>query len=560
MSGIYNIFNIGKQGLMAQQIAMQVTSHNIANVNTEGYSRQEVIFEEGMPLNSTPGQTGTGVNATAIRRKYDSFLEGQLTDSRETLGNLEAQKSAISKIEDYFYDTNGTGINQLLDQFFNSMQDLSANPAGAAERVSVISRADAFANAVNSAYSSLEQLQKDMNSQVKQTVTDINNLASQIASLNTEIQRAEANGQNANDFRDMRGRILNDLAEKIDIQYFEDDSGQITVIGGGMATLVEKGNSWVLDAVSDSDNYGYYNIVSSPDSSNVLNLTDSISGGRLKGLLTIRDTETWDAMDELDRFAASIANEINQVHRTGFGLDGSTGTNLFSPSFEAGDVLSQDVGDIRAMSTNTGTGSLSITINDPSALTFNNYELTFSGGNYTLTNKTTNAASTAVYADPSSFTFEGLSVTISGSFAAGDKYIISAHKNSARDIQVALDMSDQAKIAAAAIATDNRGDNRNVLAMVQLQDALTIDGNSSFSSYYGSIVGRIGVNSQYINNQYSAQEFSSEQLRNMRESVSGVSIDEEMANLMKFQFAYEASARLITIGDELLETLLGILG
>ena len=96
--------------------------------------------------------------------------------------------------------------------------------------------------------------------------------------------------------------------------------------------------------------------------------------------------------------------------------------------------------------------------------------------------------------------------------------------------------------------------------MVQLQDALTIDGNSSFSSYYGSIVGRIGVNSQYINNQYSAQEFSSEQLRNMRESVSGVSIDEEMANLMKFQFAYEASARLITIGDELLETLLGILG
>ena len=559
MSGIYNIFNIGKQGLMAQQIAMQVTSHNIANVNTEGYSRQEVIFEEGMPLNSTPGQTGTGVNATTIKRKYDSFLEGQLTDSRETLGNLEAKKSAISKIEDYFYDTNGTGINQLLDQFFNSMQDLSANPAGTAERVSIISRADAFANAVNSAYSSLEQLQKDMNSQVKQTVTDINNLASQIASLNTEIQRAEANGQNANDFRDMRGRILNDLAEKIDIQYFEDDSGQITVIGGGMATLVEKGNSWVLDAVSDPDNYGYYNIVSSPDSSNVLNLTDSISGGRLKGLLTIRDTETWDAMDELDRFAASIANEINQVHRTGFGLDGSTGTNLFSPSFETGDVLSQDVGDIRAMSTNTGTGSLSITIDDPSALTFNNYELTFSGGNYTLTNKSTNAANTAVYADPSSFTFEGLSVTISGSIAAGDKYIISAHKNSARDIQAAIDMSDQAKIAAAAIAADNRGDNSNVLALVQLQDALTIDGNSSFSSYYGSIVGRIGVNSQYINNQYSAQEFSSEQLRNMRESVSGVSIDEEMANLMKFQFAYEASARLITIGDELLDTLLGIL-
>lgn len=559
MSSIYDIFNIGKHGMMAQQKAIQVTSHNLANVNTEGYSRQEVIFEEGMPLNSSPGQSGTGVNATTIIRKYDSFLEGQLTDSRETLGNLDVQKNALSKIEDLFYESMGTGINELLSQFFNSMHDLSANPAGSAERSTVISRADALSDALNSAYSSLEQLQKDMNTQVKQAVNDINNLSTQIASLNVEIQRAEVNGQNANDFRDMRGRLLNDLAEKIDIQHFEDDSGQITVIGGGMATLVEKGNSWALDTKSDADNYGYYDIVYSPDSSNVLNLTDRISNGRINGFLTIRDTETWDAMDELDRLASSIANEINQVHRAGYGLDGSTGTNLFSPSFEAGDVLSEDVGAISALSTNTGTGSLSVTINDPSALSFNDYELTFSGGSYTIVNKSTNASAAAVYSDPSSFTFQGLSVTISGSVAAGDKYFISAHRNSAKDISVAIDMSNTSKIAAATAAADNRGDNRNALALVQIEDSLTIDGTASFSSYYGAIVGRIGVNSQYINNQYSAQEFSTEQLRNMRESVSGVSVDEEMTNLMKFQHAYEASARLITIGDELLETLLGIL-
>ncbi len=512
-----------------------------------------------MPLNSSPGQSGTGVNATTIRRKYDSFLEGQLTDSRETIGNLDVQKNAISKIEDLFYESNGNGINELLSQLFNAMQDLSANPAGTAERGSIISRADALTDAMNSVYSSLEQLQKDMNTEVKQVVNEINNIASQIASLNVEINRAEVNGQNANDFRDMRGKLLNELAEKIDVQYFEDNSGQITVIGGGMATLVEKGNSWALDTESDPDNYGYYDVVYSPDNSNILDLTGNISSGRLKGFLTIRDSETWDAMDEIDRLAASIANEINQVHRGGYGLDGSTGTNLFSPSFEAGDVLSQDVGSVRALSTNTGSGSLSITIDDPSDLTLNDYELTFSGVNYTITNKSSNASSTAVYSDPSSFTFEGLSVNISGSFAAGDKYYISAHKNTAKDIQVALDMSDTARIAAATAATDNRGDNRNVLALVQLQDALTIDGTSSFGSYYRSVVGRIGNNAQYVNNQYAAQEFSTEQLRNMRESVSGVSVDEEMANLMKFQHAYEASARLITIGDELLETLLGIL-
>ena len=559
MSSIYDIFNIGKHGMMAQQKAIQVTAHNLANVNTKGYSRQEVIFEEGMPLNSGPGQSGTGVNAVAIQRKYDSFLEGQLTDSRETFGNLDVQKKAVSKIEDLFYESAGTGINELLSQFFNSMHDLSANPAGTAERSSIISRADALSDTINSVYSSLEQLQKDMNLQVKQAVNDINNISTQIASLNVEINRAEVNGQNANDFRDMRGRLLNELAEKIDVQYFEDDSGQITVIGGGMATLVEKGNSWSLDTKSDPDNYGYYDVVYSPNSNNVLKLTDSISNGRLKGYLTIRDSETRDAMDELDRLAASIASEVNQVHRAGYGLDGSTGTNLFSPSFEAGDVLSQDVGSIRALSTNTGTGSLTIAIDDPSALKFNNYELTFSGGNYTLVNKSTNASSTAVYSDPSSFTFEGLSVTISGSFAAGDKYSLSAHKNTAKDIRAAIGMSDTAKIAAATAAADNRGDNRNAIALAQLQDALKIDGNSSFNSYYGSIVGRIGVKSQSINNQYAAHEFSSEQLSNMRESVSGVSIDEEMTNLMKYQHAYEASARLLSIGDELMQTLLDIL-
>ena len=160
MSSIYDILNIGKSGMMAQQAAVQVTANNIANVNTEGYSRQEVIFEEGTPLNSTPGQAGTGVNAAAIQRRYDSFIEGQLTDSNETLGSLDVQRSALSKIEDLFNDSMGTGINKLLDQFFNSMQDLSANPAGTPERVTVLSRGDALTDAINNIYSSLNQLQR----------------------------------------------------------------------------------------------------------------------------------------------------------------------------------------------------------------------------------------------------------------------------------------------------------------------------------------------------------------------------------------------------------------
>lgn len=550
MGSINDIFDIGKLGIRAQQTAIQVTAHNIANVNTTGYSRQEVVFKETTPLDGSPGQMGTGVSVESIQRKYDSFIEAQITDGRESYGNLDVQKAALSKIENLFYDSQGTSINKLLDRFFNSLQDLSANPSGTPERVAVISQADALADAINNVYSDLVQLQKDMDNQVKQTVDDINRIISQIADLNEKISQAENVGQNANDYRDMRGRLLNELAEKIDIQFFEDNTGQVTVIGAGSILLVERGNSWDLGVESNPDNNGYYNIVSGSASSSV-NLTDMISGGRLKGLLTIRDSITGDVINKLDRLAAAISNEVNQMHRAGYGLDGSTGINFFTPAIEAGDEVSA-VG----LSANTGTGDVSVSIDDPSQLTYHIYELTFSGGNYTITNKSTNASQTGAYSSPTTFTFEGLYVNITGAHDAGDTYTISAHKDIAKNIQAAIAITDSDMIAAATDSVNNRGDNRNALAIAQLQDKLSIDSSSNFNSYYGSIVGEIGANSQYVNSTYTAQKFSLEQLENMRESVSGVSLDEEMVNLMKFQRAFEASARLIVVSDELLQTLL----
>lgn len=548
MSSIYDILNIGKLGIMAQQAAIQTTSHNIANVNTEGYSRQEVILEEAIPLSGEPGQVGTGVNATAIQRKYDSFIEGQITDGRESYGNLDVQSSAFSKIENLFYDPQGTGINVLLDDFFNSMQDLSANPTGTPERVTVLSKADALASAINDAYSNLIQLQKDMDKQISQTVDDINGITSQIADLNDKISQAEIAGQNANDYRDMRGRLLNDLAEKVDVQFFEDNTGQVTVIGAGSTLIVERGNSWDLSVESNPDNNGYYDIVSNPSGSNSINLTDKIANGRLKGLLTIRDSTTGDVIDRLDIFSAAIANNINYVHRNGYGLDGSTGRDLFNGIIS---VVPSD-------------GDISVSIDDPTQLTYQDYEITFSGGggNYTITNKSTDVSQSGAYNDPTTLTFEGLSITITGAHADGEEYAVSAHKEAAKNIRVAIDISDSDQLAAATdpiIGDSNRGDNRNAIVIAQLQDSLLIGGTSNFSSYYSSIVGEIGANSQYINNSYTAQKFSLEQLQNMRESVSGVSLDEEMANLLKFQRAFEASARVIVIGDELLQTLLGLL-
>lgn len=552
--GIYDIFDIGKHGIRAQQTAIQVTSHNIANINTPGYSRQEVTFDEADPVNGNPGQIGKGVNAATIKRKYDSFIEGQLVDSRESFANLDVQKSALSKLETMFYDSQGTGINKLLQDFFKAFQDLSANPSGTPERISLLSKAEAFADTINSTSSNLNQLQKDMNTQINQTVTNINSLTSQIADLNVKISQAENGGQNANDFRDKRGSLLNDLSEKVDISFYEDTSGQVSIIGAGSALLVEKGKSWNLGVESNADNKGYYNIVFDPSGNNSVNITNSISSGKLKGLVTIRDNTTAGIIDKVDRLAAAVANEINQVHRGGFGLDGSTGSNLFTPAFEAGDAAS-----VSAQSTNTNKTGVGVTINDPSLMTYQDYELTFSSGSYIITNKTTNELQSNVYADPSVVTFQGLSFNITGAHADGDIYTISAHKDAAKNLSVALSSSETDKIAAATVNTGNRGDNRNAVAIAQLQDKLSVDGTSTFNGYYSSIVGAVGADSQYVNSSFTAQDFSLKQMENMRESVSGVSLDEEMTNLMKYQRAYEASARLITVGDDMLQTLLGML-
>ncbi|HBI23421.1 MAG TPA: flagellar hook-associated protein FlgK [Nitrospiraceae bacterium] len=561
MGSINNILGIAKLAMMAQQTAIQVTAHNIANVNTKGYSRQEVVFEETTPLNWNPGQIGTGVNAAAILRKYDSFIEGQITDNRESYGNLDIQRYALTNIENLFYDSYGAGIDNLLNDFFSAMQDLSANPSGTPERVALLSKADALADAINNIYSDLFQLQKDMNNQVNQTINDINSITEQIADLNVKISQAETAGHNANDYRDMRGKLMNDLAELVDIQYFEDNTGQVTIIGGGTALLVERGNSWDLGTEINSDNNDYYNIIYNPGGNNSVDLTNNITNGKLKGLITIRDTTLNEIIDDIDRLAASVANEINQVHRGGFGLDGSTDNDFFTPSFKTGDPVS-----VTGFSTNSGTGDVSVTIIDPTLLTYHNYELTFSANGsdtiYTITNKTTNVSTSGTYTTipPTSPTFQGLTFNITGTHDPGDKYTVSAHKDAAKNLQVAISTDETYKIAAAMQAVDNGEDNRNILTLVGLQDKLSVDGASTFNGYYSSVVGEIGANSQYVNNSSMAQKFSLEQLDNMRESVSGVSMDEEMANLMKYQNAYEAAARLITVSDELLQTLLNILG
>ncbi|MFQ5596600.1 MAG: flagellar hook-associated protein FlgK [Nitrospiria bacterium] len=548
MAGISLVFNIGRRSLSANQKALQTTSQNIANVSTVGYSRQEAVFSATNPENGRPGQIGTGVETKEVRRIVDRFVEAQIVSSKSNFGRLEIEESLFRRIESAFGDAEGTGINQALNDFFASLNDVSNNPHDLSARVSLIERGEALIQRFHKSDTQFQDIRNDANRDAVAVIGDINLLAGQIAKLNGEIKQAEFTGQNANDLRDVRQRHLNDLADKIDITTIEDGFGQTTVFVGSGKPLIDGELSGVLEGMADAADNGYVNVGFKVGSGSAVDITALISSGRLKGLLDMRDQVIPDYLNTLDQLAAATINEINQQHRAGFGLDGSTATDFFSPLTPSSTGLSA----------NTGSAVVAVTISNPTALTFDAYDLTFAGGNYTLTNRDTGASTTGVYVDPTTVTFEGLDVAISSTPAAGDVFQISAHKGASGLMSVSL--TDPNRVAASSTLAGIPGDNGNALLLSGIQDRqITALSSSSLQGYYSAFMGRIGVRSQATQRNAAVEEAIRSQLQNLREEVSGVSLDEEMTNIIRFQRAYEASARVITMADELLQTVLGIM-
>jgi flagellar hook-associated protein 1 FlgK len=670
MAGLFSIFDIGKLALVANQQALQVVSQNLANINTPGYSRQEALLQQTAPNTLGNFQIGTGVQVTQIRRVVNNFVETQLNVSEQDLGRLEAQADAMNRLESVFPASDDRGINKALADFFNALRDLSSNPQGRTERTVLLSKAAALASEFKQAGGALAQIRTDLNTQISQTVRDVNSLASRIALLNSQIGAAEVGGQSANDLRDERGQLLNDLGKRIEIHTFEDATGQTQVFVGRGQTLVERDLTFGIATTPSADNGGLLNITYTGNGGDITSL---IGNGALKGMLLLRDRTVPDVLDQLNQLAASLVNEVNQVHRLGFGLDGTTGADFFSPLSVAA----------RGQAVNTGTALIeSGAVTADSLLTQHEYEIRFSSataysivdattgatvkGNYsgtaltaptaaapvnivTGTNDTlvlsvdgtasgtitltgaaspgqaynsgaalatevqskinadatlvaagksvtvlydtsrnrfvitststasssvvdvtggtaratlglsagTSTAASGTYGTPQTFTFDGISVQLSGVPAADDVFTVSTRTNAAKTLAVAL--TDENTIAASGTQAGIPGDNATALALVALQSrALTTLEGATLTAYYGATASAVGSVVQTNTQNLGTQEGVRNQLITIRGQTSGVSTDEELANLLQFQHAYQAAARIIIVADEMFQTLLDL--
>lgn len=456
---INGLLNIGRSSLQVNQAALQVTSHNIANVNTPGYTRQRLVVETITPFMTSAGATGAGVRAQEISRVYDRFLSFQAKGEREGYGRLSAEKESISQVEDIFNEVSGSGIKERLADFFNSIQDLSNNADGYTERSQVLAKANTLSYIIRSKASALSTLMTNVDSAIKDKIADVNTIASQIADLNGKIAAQESSGSSANDLRDNRDKLMADLSGLIDYNSVEDQFGQVSVFVGKGTLLVEGKGYNSLAGVLNVDNLTDIKINSGSESTNI---TSDINGGELNGLLNARDVDIASFQSRLNSFASNLITEFNSQHALGSDLNGAAGGQFFSTPTSGNEA-----------------GTISVAITDPN------------------------------------------------------------------------------KIAAAASPSGGAADSRNALLLAEVQSkGIAALGNSTLDSYYGAMVSDIGIRSQQASRSFEFQKFTKDQLETRIESVSGVSIDEEAANLIKFQRAYEASAKLITTADEMMQTIL----
>jgi flagellar hook-associated protein 1 len=461
VSGISNLFSIGSSGLFAFQQALAVTAHNIANVSTKGYSKQNAILAETPPSNGRPGQIGTGVQVTAIQRNVDGFIDGQLLASRGQLGQHDASNSALSDIEGLFGDSADQSLGTDLNNLFGAFQDVATDPSNMTARSVLLSNAQTIVDRFHQADSTLTTQRQSLDQEIDRTVTTVNNLAQRVADLNDKISQTELSGQQANDLRDQRQRLVNDLGEQVGVTTLEDAHGQVSIFTGNGQSLVNGNRAYALSGVPNAANSGLLDIQYQGGGIPV-SIASVVSGGRLKGLLDARDHTIPDVLTKLNTLASNLVTEVNTQHRSGIGLDGSTGLNFFTP---AG-----------------------------------------------VTAKT-----------------------------------------------VAVALTDGRQVAASNSAEGLPGNNVNALALASLQHtSISALNNATLNGYYQTTASDIGSNAQQASQALDAQQTLQDQLETHWSEVSGVSLDEELVNMMTYQRAFQASSRVVVVADELMQTILSL--
>ena len=446
-----DILSTSVSGLLAFQQALDVTSNNISNSATPGYSVESIKLAEQPGSGTGGGYFGNGVNVQSVTRSYDEVLASQVRSSQSSYSSFNTLSTQAAQI-DNMLSSSSTGLTATLQSFVNSLQSLSTAPASTAQRQVVLSQAQSLVTQLRSYQAQLTTQSQDIEAQVGNTVNQVNTLAQNIASLNGQIAAASGGGQTPNQLMDQRDSLVDQLSQYVNVNAITQSDGQMDIYVGSGQPLVVAGTAQTLVASPDPNDASESDIGIAAGNGNVSDITKELNGGTLGGLLTTRSQVLDPTENALGQIAIGIASVMNQQQASGMDLTGAQGQPMFA------------VGPPQVMpsTTNTGTGTVGATITDASQLTTDNYKLTYSGTTWDLQDTTTGQpvtmTGTGTSGDP--FVAAGVSIVVGGAPDAGDNYVIKPTAGAVDGMSVALTSPTQiaaASLGASAAASGNTG-------------------------------------------------------------------------------------------------------
>lgn len=644
------ILGTASSALLSFQRALATTGHNIANVNTDGFSRQRVDLSTQTPNSSGAGFIGNGVQIDGVQRSYDDFLERELRSSIGARDSSRTYAEFASVVDNLLADPN-SGLSPALQNFFDSIQQVADDPTAIPARELMLSEAQSLVSSFHHIDGELDGLRDRIGIEFRNQVAEINDLAASIASLNEDIALAfgSGTGQPPNDLLDQRDQLVLKLSEKVGVTTLEQSDHTLNVYIGNGQPLVVGQKAGSLSVERNSLDSQQLDIGFSFGSSGSSLITDKLSGGSLGGLIEFRRQVLDPAQNRLGQVAVSLAETFNAQHRSGQDLDGTPGASL--PDFFG---VTDPNDQVFSSLSNAGSSSLNVAFDSANIdqLTADEFSLSYDGANWTLRNLTSGATDTVT--PGTTFSKYGLDIdlTVSGTAVAGDRFLLRPTRQGGDDI--AANITNPREIAAAApVRIDGQtsgtgnptntgsgefssgtvtgtlpalpitltyddttntfsgggysflydptsqsgatftsadtgisgleftisgspdtndqfvisansgggGDNRNALALAGLQTDKTMNNaTASFQDSYAQMIADVGVKTRRAQTLATTQGNLADQARARHDAVSAVNLDEEAAEMLRWQQAYQAAAQVVTISDTIFQTLLQATG
>lgn len=540
-----NILDIGKSALNVAQIGISVTGHNIANAATPGYTRQQIIQSAAIAQDYGYGYIGQGAQVVTIQRIYSEILNRQVSSGLSTSGELSTYASQMIQIDNLLANASA-GLSPVLQNFFSSMQTAAAHPGDAASRQTLLSNAQTLASRFQGLGNRFGEIEANVNAEVTASVGLINSYSQQISQLNKSIEAANVAGGNPpNDLLDQRDYLVAELSKQIKVDVVKQDDGKYNVFIGNGQPLVVGNDTYALTLMRSTTDANRLEVGYAGNSGSVILGGNSLSGGTLGGLIQFREKSLDMVRGQLGLVAVSLADTFNAQHMLGYNQAGSAGGVFFNiPAPLASPSVN-----------NTGNAVLDASINSSSALTGSNYRLKYDGSNYTLSRLDT--GTTQSFATLPQI-IDGVEFNIgSGTMQAGDEFLIKPTATAASSFSVAI--TDISQIALAELPTAGNADNGNALKLAALQGALTtLNGTTSFEGAYSQLVSMVGNKTNELKVMSAAEANMLEGTIASQQSISGVNLDEEATNLLRYQQAYQAAGKMMQIASQLFELLLTI--